>query len=32
MKLLHFTYFDFVAMGIGALLIAVVSVLAHFGL
>ena len=32
MKLLHFTYFDFVAMGIGALLIVVVSVLAHFGL
>ena len=32
MKLLRFSYFDFVALGIGALLIAAVSVLAHFGL
>ena len=32
MKILHFTYFDFVAYGIGAALIVVVSVLAHFGL
>jgi len=32
MKLLRFSYFDFVALGIGALLIAVISVLAHFGL
>ena len=32
MKLLRFSYFDFVAFGIGALLIAVVSVLARFGL
>ena len=32
MKLLRFSYFDFVALGVGALLIAVVSVLAHFGL
>ena len=32
MKILHFTYFDFVAYGIGAVLIAAVSVLAHFGL
>ena len=32
MKLLRFSYFDFVALGIGALLIAVVTVLAHFGL
>ena len=32
MKLLRFSYFDFVALGIGALLIAAVMVLAHFGL
>ena len=32
MKILHFTYFDFVAYGIGAALIVAVSVLAHFGL
>jgi len=32
MKLLRFSYFDFVAYGIGALLIAAVCVLAHFGL
>ena len=32
MKLLRFSYFDFVAFGIGVLLVAVVSVLAHFGL
>ena len=32
MKILHFTYFDFVAYGIGAALIVAVSVLSHFGL
>ena len=32
MKLLRFSYFDFVALGIGVLLIAAISVLAHFGL
>jgi energy-coupling factor transport system permease protein len=32
MKLLRFSYFDFVALGIGIGLIVVVSVLAHFGL
>ena len=32
MKLLRYCYFDFVALGIGAGLIAAVSVLAHFGL
>ena len=32
MKLLHFSYFDFVAFGIGVFLIAAVCVLAHFGL
>ena len=32
MKLLRFSYFDFVALGIGAVLIAAISVLAHFGL
>ena len=32
MKILHFTYFDFVAYGIGVALIVAVSVLAHFGL
>ena len=32
MKLLHFTYFDFVALIIGAVLIAAVCILAHFGL
>ena len=32
MKLLHFSYFDFVAYGIGAFLIVIVMVLAHFGL
>ena len=31
MKLLRFSYFDFVAFGIGVLLVVVVSVLAHFG-
>ena len=32
MKLLRFSYFDFVALGIGVVLIAVITVLAHFGL
>ena len=32
MKLLRFSYFDFVAFGIGILLMIAVSVLAHFGL
>ena len=32
MKLLRFSYFDFVALGTGVGLIAVVSILAHFGL
>ena len=32
MKLLRFSYFDFVALGIGIVLIAAVAVLAHFGL
>ena len=32
MKLLRLSYFDFVALGIGAVLIAAVAVLAHFGL
>lgn len=32
MKLLRFSYFDFVALAIGAVLVAVVGVLAHFGL
>ena len=32
MKLLHFSYFDFVALGIGVILIAAVMVLAHFGM
>ena len=32
MKLLRFSYFDFVALGVGALLIAVACVLAYFGL
>ena len=32
MKLLRFSYFDFIALAIGVGLIAVVSVLAHFGL
>jgi len=32
MKLLRFSYFDFVALGIGVALIAAVLVLAHFGL
>ncbi len=32
MKLLRYSYFDFVALGIGAALVAVVCILAHFGL
>ena len=32
MKLLRFSYFDFVALGIGVALVAAVMVLAHFGL
>ena len=32
MKLLRFSYFDFVALGIGILLVVAISVLAHFGL
>ena len=32
MKLLRFSYFDFVALGIGIALIVIVSVVAHFGL
>ena len=32
MKLLRFSYFDFVALGIGVLLVVMISVLAHFGL
>ena len=32
MKLLRFSYFDFIALGIGALLIVAISVLANFGL
>lgn len=32
MKLLHFTYVDFIVLGIGIALIVAVSVIAHFGL